>query len=87
MFSAISLNWRGRPLTTLETVVNLIGGTRTKRGLTIPADLDLGAYPTGQKPTEAAIQKLRIERPDDQHRLWNYTIRPHDKPSEDELVG
>ncbi len=87
MFSAISLNWRGRPLTTLETVVNLIGHTRTKKGLTIQADLDLGSYPTGQKPTEDSLQNLQIERPNGQHARWNYTIKPHSKPLGEELVG
>ena len=86
MFSAISLNGRGHPLTTLQTVVNLIGHTRTKKGLTIQADLDLGSYPTGQKPTEESIENLQIERPDGQVR-WNYTIKPHSKPLEEELVG
>ena len=58
MFSAISLNGRGRPLTTLQTVVNLIGHTRTKKGLTIQANLDLGSYPTGQKPNPSRIFRL-----------------------------
>ncbi len=86
MFSAMSLNGRGRPLTTRQTVVNLIGHTRTKKGLTMQADLDVGSYPTGQKPTEESIENLQIERPDGQHVRWNYTIKPHRKPLEEELV-
>ncbi len=86
MFSAISLNWRGRPLTTLETVVTLIGHTRTKGGLRIEADLDRGAYPTGQKPDREAIDALQIERPEGQNALWNYTIRPHVKPRTEDIV-
>jgi hypothetical protein len=86
MFSAISLNWRGRPLTTLEMVVNLIGHTRTKGGLRIEADLDRGAYPTGQKPDREAIDALQIERPEGQNAFWNYTIRPHVKPATEDIV-
>ena len=86
MFSAISLNWRGRPLTTLETVVNLIGHTRTKGGLHIEADLDRGAYPTGQKPDREALDALPIERPEGQNALWNCTMRPHVKPATEDIV-
>ena len=60
MFSAISLHWRGNPLKTLGTVVNLIGHTHTKAGLTIQADLDRGSYPKGNKPDREALENLRV---------------------------
>src|SRR5207247_10765659 len=47
LFSRISTNWRGRPLTSHEVVVNTIGSTATRTGLTVHAELDPGAYPTG----------------------------------------
>ena len=84
MFSAISLNWRGRPLTRHEVVVQWIGHTRTKTGLTIQADLDEQPYETGKKADPKEVARLSIERPTNQNPLWNYTIRPRD---EDELVG
>lgn len=87
MFSAISLNWRGRPLITYETVVQLIGHTRTKTGLKIMANLDRDRYPTGQKPDREAVRALQIERPTDQNDRWNYTIRPHVNPKVEMIVG
>jgi hypothetical protein len=47
LFSRISTNWRGRPLTSHEVVVNTIGATTTRTGLTVHAELDPGTYPTG----------------------------------------
>lgn len=47
LFSQISINWRGRPLTSHEVVVNTIGSTTTRTGLTVHAELDPGTYPTG----------------------------------------
>ena len=75
MFSMISLNWRGRPLVSYETVVQLIGSTRSKRGLTIRCELDEGKYETGVQVTDAELDAVRIER-SEFHGEWNYTIFP-----------
>ena len=75
MFAAISLNWRSRPLTSHEVVVQWIGHTRTKTGLTIQADLDAQTYEIGKKADPKEVARLSIERPEHQNPLWNYTIR------------
>jgi hypothetical protein len=58
MFSFITMNWRGRPLTSYRVIIQLIANTTTKKGLKINADLDQGYYPTGVKITNK--QALRI---------------------------
>ncbi len=73
MFSFISMNWRGKPLTSYETVVNLIGATRTKSGLRIKAKLDTKEYEKGQEITDDQMAELNIE-PHETHPHWNYTI-------------
>lgn len=75
MFSAISLNWRGRPLTSYETVVELIGATTTATGLRVRARLDRRSYPTGIKVSKKEFGALHIDR-DVFHGEWNYTVRP-----------
>jgi Rhodopirellula transposase DDE domain len=75
MFSHITQNWRGRPLISHEVIVNLIGSTKTRTGLTIQADVDHGSYPTGIKVRDAELQKVSLER-DTFHGEWNYTIAP-----------
>ena len=75
LFSFISMNWRGRPLRTYETVVNLIGNTSTTAGLVVRARLDRRKYPTGRKVTAKEIRSLKIER-DAFHGDWNYVIHP-----------
>ena len=75
MFSFISINWKGRPLTSYETVVQLIGATRTETGLRIRAKLDSRMYPTGQKITDDQMARVNI-RPHKKHPQWNYTIEP-----------
>ena len=75
LFSFISMNWRGKPLTTYRTVVELIAATTTATGLRVEADLDEGYYPTGQKISNADFKALPITR-HDFHGDWNYTIRP-----------
>jgi hypothetical protein len=75
LFSYISANWRGRPLTSLAVIVNLIASTRTKTGLRVRAELDTGKYPTGVEVSEADLAKIRLRK----HKVfgeWNYTIRP-----------
>jgi hypothetical protein len=75
MFSFISMNWRGKPLTTYRTVVELIAATTTKTGLKIQADLDTGYYPTGVKISDAELAALPIQR-HEWHREWNYSLVP-----------
>lgn len=80
LFSFISINWRGRPLRTFETVVNLIGNTTNRAGLVVRARLDRRRYPTGKKVSAKELRELNIER-DDFHGDWNYIIRPRVKQS------
>jgi hypothetical protein len=75
MFSFISKNWRGKPLITRETVVNLIGSTKTKSGLKIKVKLDESIYKTGRKITDKELKNISIER-SDFHGEWNYKIKP-----------
>jgi len=73
MFSFITMNWRGRPLTTLRTIIELISATTTKTGLTIQADYDPNWYPTGVKITNQQLAAVPLE-PHPFHGEWNYTI-------------
>jgi hypothetical protein len=75
MFCHITQNWRGRPLTSREVVVNLIGNTRTRTGLEIHSELDEGEYQTAIKVTNAELAAVRLKR-DAFHGEWNYTILP-----------
>ena len=75
LFSRITGNWRGRPLTTYQTVVNLIANTTTKTGLTVRCELDPNLYPTKTKLTNQQKNSIPITR-HDFHGDWNYTIRP-----------
>jgi hypothetical protein len=77
MFSFISMNWRGRPLVSYETIVQLIGGTRTSKGLEIHCEIDEAEYMTGRKVSAAELDAVYIER-DSFHGEWNYTIFPRD---------
>jgi hypothetical protein len=75
LFCHITENWRGEPLRTFETVVALIGKTRTTAGLRVKAKLDKGKYPTGVGVTDAEMEALSIYR-NDFHGDWNYELRP-----------
>ena len=75
LFSFITMNWRGKPLRTYETVVSLIGNTTNSGGLVVKATIDRRRYPTGKKITPKQMRELKIERHDFQGD-WNYTIRP-----------
>jgi len=79
LFCHITENWRGRPLISRETVVELIGHTTTRQGLQIRAELDTHLYPTGIEVSEAELAAVRLERADF-HGEWNYTIRPTPRP-------
>ena len=75
LFSAITLNWRGRPLTSHEVVVATINTTRTRRGLSVHAELDENTYPLGIAISKQELRQLPI-RPHDHHGEWNYTVAP-----------
>ena len=75
LFSFISMNWRGRPLTSFQTVLNLISATTTGAGLTVKAALDSNEYTKGIKITDAQMRMIDISR-DEFHGEWNYTINP-----------
>lgn len=74
MFSHISSNWRGQPLTSHEVVVNLIGATKTKTGLKIKSILDDNKYAIGKKFTKEELSKVNLTRKDF-HGDWNYTVK------------
>lgn len=77
MFSAITSNWRGRPLTSHQVIVELIGATRNSKGLTIRAELDTNTYPRGIKVsnTEMAEMTKQLSR-NKFHGEWNYLLKP-----------
>ena len=75
MFSFVSLNWRGRPLESLEVIIDLIGCTTTSTGLKVYARLDPGDYVKGIKVTDAELAAVNIVR-HEFHPDWNYEIRP-----------
>jgi len=76
MFSFVSLNWRGKPLESLQVIIDLISSTTTSTGLEVHARLDPGHYEKGIKVTDAELAAVNIQR-DQFHPDWNYTIRPH----------
>jgi hypothetical protein len=75
LFSHITMNWRGRPLTSHEVIVNTIAATTTRTGLTVTATLDQDTYPDGIKISDERMASLPIDR-HDWHGDWNYTVRP-----------
>lgn len=75
LFSFITQNWRGKPLTSHEVVVNLIASTRTNKGLTVRCHFDTGSYPKGVKVSDKELAQVNIER-HNFHGEWNYTIKP-----------
>jgi hypothetical protein len=75
LFSFITMNWRGRPLTSYRVIVQLIANTTTKKGLKVNAELDQGHYPTGVKITNKELAAVPITRHEFQG-AWNYTVHP-----------
>jgi Rhodopirellula transposase DDE domain len=75
LFSFITKNWRGRPLTSYEVIVSLIASTTTKAGLTVRAALDSNVYETGIEVSDARLSCVQMA-PAKFHGEWNYTIRP-----------
>ena len=79
LFSFISLNWRGEPLINYETIINLIGGTKTRTGLKVKAVLDTNEYETGIKVSDEQLDEIQLRR-HKVHPAWNYTISPRPRP-------
>jgi len=77
LFSFITQNWRGKPLVTVQAIVELIGNTRTTKGLVVKAALDPNDYPSGKKVSDEQLHQVQLER-HKFHGDWNYTIRPQD---------
>jgi len=75
LFSHITMNWRGRPLTSHQVAVSSIAATTTRTGLAVHAELDPASYPTGVKVSDAEMDALPITR-HDWHGDWNYALRP-----------
>jgi hypothetical protein len=76
LFSFITMNWRGKPLVSLETIINLIAGTTNTSGLEVYARLDQGTYPAKIRVPDAEMKTLNIHRREF-HPEWNYIIKPH----------
>ena len=79
LFSHISMNWRGRPLTSHEVIVETIAATTTSTGLTVHAELDTATYPTGVKIPDKDMKDLETKQILTRHQFhgeWNYTINP-----------
>jgi hypothetical protein len=79
LFSAITLNWRGRPLTSHQVVVQTIAATTTSTGLRVHAELDTGHYPTGVKVSDAQMDAIAVTG-HAWHGEWNYTLVRHEAP-------
>jgi transposase len=75
LFSQITMNWSGRPLTSLEVIVNLIAATKTKEGLTVDRNLDTEQYPIGLKVEDKELASVKIKQ-EKFHGEWNYTLYP-----------
>ena len=79
------MNWRGRPLTSHEVIVETIAATTTKTGLSVHAELDTGTYPKGIKISDKAMKTLEAKHLQRHqfHGDWNYTItaEPLDDPT------
>jgi len=75
LFSFITINWRGKPLRSFKTIVQLIAATTTTAGLTVRAELDENKYPKGVKVSDATFDSLNLTR-HPFHGDWNYTISP-----------
>ena len=75
LFSYVTMNWRGKPLVSLETMINLIGATSTNAGLEVYARLDEREYPAKIRVTDAELAAVNLHR-DEFHPEWNYSIKP-----------
>ena len=84
MFCHITRNWRGRPLDSLQTIVNLIAATTTTKGLSLHAALDTDKYASGIKVGDEAMAELNVER-DPFHGDWNYSVIPRKQVTQHSL--
>ncbi|CAN5585366.1 hypothetical protein BH23CHL10_BH23CHL10_13510 [soil metagenome] len=75
LFSAISQNWRAKPLVSHEVIVNLIAATTTRTGLRVRSELDTNRYAAGRRVSDADMQTLYLQ-PDTFHGEWNYSLLP-----------
>ena len=75
LFSFITVNWRGKPLRSYRTIVQLIAATTTATGLKVRAELDQNKYPKGVKVSDAHLAAVNLT-PHSFHGDWNYTISP-----------
>lgn len=75
LFAFITQNWRGKPLITHEVIVQLIGATTTKTGLTVACRIDTNLYPKGVSVSDEEMAAINLTH-DDFHGEWNYTISP-----------
>jgi hypothetical protein len=90
LFSHISMNWRGRPLSSHDVIVNTIAATTTATGLKVRALLDTRDYRTGVKISDKQMRQLAQDRrwvPHDWHREWNYTLHPEPIPTQTGATG
>jgi len=86
LFSHISMNWRGRPLTSHEVIVQTIAATTTSTGLTVHAELDRNPYPTGVKNPDMDVKDVETKHiltRHDFHGEWNYTLHPQPRHARD----
>ncbi len=86
LFSYISINWRAKPLVSLETVIELISHTTTEQGLVVTAIKDANTYPTGIQVSDEELKALHIVR-DAFHGEWNYTFKPQAPTSDSHVIS
>ncbi|MEO8953842.1 MAG: ISAzo13 family transposase [Ktedonobacteraceae bacterium] len=85
LFSYISINWRSKPLTCLETIIELLSHTTTDQGLKVIAIKDRHTYPTGIKVSDEAWETIRPSK-DAFHGEWNYTLKPQESSLDGLLI-
>jgi hypothetical protein len=76
LFSYISINWRAKPLISLQVIVDLIASTTTEKGLKVKAKADPAYYPKGRKISDEQLRKINLVK-NEFHGEWNYTIHPN----------
>ncbi len=81
LFSFISMNWRGKPLVSLDVIIKMIAATTTAAGLVVHCELDENVYEKGRKVTDAEMAAINLAV-DEFHGEWNYTIQPRQPTSE-----
>ncbi len=72
------MNWRGKPLRSYQTIVNLIASTTTRTGLEVKCELDSYPYEKGRKVSDEQMEAINL-KPHKFHGEWNYTIRPNEQ--------